>query len=1800
MEFQQLIKQRASLKSRLTTFEKYVDKLGTEYNEKKMIDNRKVTELELKIQRMENVFTEFEKVQNSVEISEEGGEEEFVERNSFESRFDASLAIAKTILSEVREIEITQYDSDQGSRKSGKASKSKNSSKTNSENSEKSISKKSVVISENSNQSWGNNLNNEMKLKSQSKPSSEIAKTNVELPRIKLPVFAGMFEKWPEFRDTFVSLVHNRGDLDEIEKYHYLRLHLDGEAKTIIESVSLSANNYKIAWQLMNDTYDNKNLLVYNHLKQLVSIPQMNISNSSGLRSLSNQISKHLNSLSELGVPTDHWDVLIIFLMCEKLDSKSEQAWEEYNKTNVLPTLNDFKKFLKAKADTLEKIENRKRSSIKNVGDSKSHPIRKSFAMFQTKCIFCNGEHYITNCSNFLKNAVNKRVEFCKAKKLCLNCLKPNHLSKNCKSSSCRKCNARHHTLLHFERNETITGERSFESQKKPPSAVKNETKNSESSLISHEESNSSNPVSNNSFECYFSQTKNVLLSTALVIMKDNHGKYHNVRVLLDSGSQSNFISEEVCKKFGLKKIPVEMAVVGVTQVVSKISYKCEVHIKSVHNDFQKTMSCLVIPKISDQIPSYQVNVQSLEIPKHLKLADPQFYSPGTIDLLIGAELFYSLLCVGQISLGQQNPIMQKTLLGWVVSGPIGSISLQKTSCNVSSVDIQRQLEKFWQLEESADIQPILSKDEEACEIMFNNTTVRDHEGRFTVHLPLRENPEVLGRSKQIAMKRFFALENKLQHNPVLKSMYHDFMEEYKRLGHMSILNEFDESHVYYFLPHHGILNENSLTTKLRVVFDASCPTQNGISLNDILLVGPTIQDELFSIILRFRQHRIVVCADVEKMYRMIGVNSKYWPLQCIFWRSNPDEDLCVYNLTTVTYGTSSAPYLAVRCLEQLAQENRDKFPKAATAISHDFYVDDFISGTNSPKEAIVLCEEVSSILKSGAFNLRKWCSNNAEVMASINQSDVSSVKWKIGETSNSKTLGLFWSAEKDYLTYSVKSSEFRNISKRSILSEVSQIFDPLGLLSPCVVIAKIMLQRLWSLKLNWDEAVPIQIANQWRDFNSQLQEINSIEIPRGVVCDSAIDIQLHGFSDASHKAYGACVYVRSKNSQGQVSLSLLCAKSKVAPIKTQTVNRLELCGALVLAQLMKKVKSSLTCQISKTFLWSDSTVVLCWVKTSPHRLQQFVANRIASIQTLTNLEDWHHVSTHHNPADLTSRGINPRQIKTSNLWWSGPEWLSLPESEWPMCNSYSLDEIPEVKHMTESFYVIQANWFQFNRFSNFIKLKHSFAYVLRFINNCKNPSTRVKGPLITRELKESILWLTKIAQQESFSNEMLCFKKNKLIHSSKIQNLNPFLDDNGILRVGGRIQLSEFSYEKQHPMLLSGKHHFSKLLLAHEHKSLLHAGAQHILSSIRERFWITAGKSLAKRVVHECIRCYRMKPQLINPIMGLLPKDRLTISPPFHITGVDYAGPILIRDRKGRGSKLHKCYISVFVCFSTKALHLELVTDLSSEAFLATFRRFVSRRGKPSIVYSDNGTTFVGAKSELERFSNFVEENEASIKNALSDEGITWNFIPAYSPHFGGLWEAGVKSTKFHLKRVLGNAHLTFENLYTVLVQIEATLNSRPITPMSSDPSDLDVLTPAHFLIGRRLTSIPDGDYSDLPINRMSQYQYMQKLQQSFWVRWSKDYIGELQVRTKWTKNHGELKPGTLVILKDDHLPPMKWRLGRIHSTLPGPDGITRVATIMTSTGLIKRSFSRLCPLPSSDFQPLMEDQKSSRRETC
>ncbi|CAK1593094.1 unnamed protein product [Parnassius mnemosyne] len=844
-------------------------------------------------------------------------------------------------------------------------------------------------------------------------------------------------------------------------------------------------------------------------------------------------------------------------------------------------------------------------------------------------------------------------------------------------------------------------------------------------------------------------------------------------------------------KRLNLDFVEIDKSILGINSVYSHVSKRCRVHLKSLDNSYSANINCFILPSITSNTPGRELSIRNLQIPSNICLADPAFYKPADVDILIGADLFWDLLWSQRIKLGSNTPILHETRLGWIVSGPINvhhsTLMSNDLRCNFAKTDfylngdnkddIRIDLTRFWQLEEISSKSSHYSPEEKLCEDHFVSNTSRLDDGRFCVRLPLKKDTGLLGDSFKRATHCLFSLERRLKGKPDIKQMYYEFMSEYQSLGHMTICERPNLSSGAYFIPHHGVLRESSTTTKLRVVFNASCPTSSGISFNEIQMVGPVVQNDLTSILLRFRQHKYILSADVEKMYRCIIVHPDDRHLQQIVWRNSPSEPIQTFQLNTVTYGTASAPFLATRCLKQLGLQCKNK--AIADIIMHDFYVDDLLTGADDLDDVKAIRQGVAEVLASARMPLRKWRSNDPELLSEIANT---SLDLNIGSREPDKLLGLGWHSDSDELCFPLNSLVPDGNTKRDLLSVIAQIFDPLGLLAPYVITMKILIQRLWLDKLSWDEPLSPEIKKRWYGIIKSLPFLNNIRIPRLVICESYRVLQLHIFTDASECAYGACIYVRSVSDKGEVMVRLLTAKSRVAPIKPTTIPRLELCGALVGARLYEKVVNSLRVKVDQVYFWTDSTIVLGWLRMLPCKLQPFVRNRVAEILDKASDHKWGHVPTDRNPADLISRGIDISALARLRLWWSGPEFLMYDISKWPS-QPKNVETLPETRHdiiLTAVTTHPKNNdcFIDFSRFSNYSRLVRSMAYVLRFIMSCKRQLIS-SNYLTELELRNALNIIISKCQYDFFPEYKLLLNKQNLPKKSPLLKFNVFLDEN-------------------------------------------------------------------------------------------------------------------------------------------------------------------------------------------------------------------------------------------------------------------------------------------------------------------------------------------------------------------------------------------------------------------------------------
>ena len=618
------------------------------------------------------------------------------------------------------------------------------------------------------------------------------------------------------------------------------------------------------------------------------------------------------------------------------------------------------------------------------------------------------------------------------------------------------------------------------------------------------------------------------LMTSAVVKVFDNKNKIILGRLLLDTCATANFVTESFAKLLNRPKVKSQITIEALNNMVTNANWYINLTFKSIHNEYTKSLNFFVVPTITDFVPSEAIPIEDLEIPKNINLADPTFYKPAKIDMLIGSGPTLGLFSVGQINISSSSSDchLQKTKLGWIIGGQLSIDRSNKVSSLMS--DLKFDLTKFWSLEELSK-NYISAPEENDCERHFIQHIRRDENGRYVVALPFKINPNGLGDSKTAAMKQLRSLKRRLAADPKLGNEYSTRFQEHITLGHMSLIKE-PSDHGGCHLSHHPIVKASSSTTKTRIVLDGSMPTSTGLSLNDCLMVGPTIQDDLFTLLLRFRTYRYVVLADIEKMYLQFLVRDEDRDFQKVLWFDG--DKIVEYKLNVLIFGLASSPFLAIRCLHQLVHDEGNNFPIASKILKNDMYVDNMITDTNSLKEAREIYVQVTALLKKASLNMRQWASNNARILHGVNSNNLDD-KFKLDEDCALKTLGMYWKAKRDIFIYDIKTPSLNKVTMRIILSEIAKIFDPLGLLGPVGLYAKKIMQDLWQAKVTWDESIPSDIWYRWVIFCEQLESLNNISINRWIFGVNCKEIQMHGFCDASEIGYGACVYIRSKNELG-------------------------------------------------------------------------------------------------------------------------------------------------------------------------------------------------------------------------------------------------------------------------------------------------------------------------------------------------------------------------------------------------------------------------------------------------------------------------------------------------------------------------------------------------------------------------------------------------------------------------------------------------------------------------------------------
>lgn len=1668
------------------------------------------------------------------------------------------------------------------------------------------------------------------------------------LPTIELPKFDGNLEKYEEFIDSFDAIIQNHPGIEDVEKFIFLKKHLeiDSPASNLLAGFSTTSTEYPAALKLFKDTYGNKSLLRQIRISKLLNVPHLDSKNS--LRSIYNQLTTHVRSLEGLGLEAEDYSLFLCPIVLSKMSRELVKRWYRKNDDSVNRLLDFLHEEVRSteSATYLEeafasqsshkdhhekKYTEKKRYSYSNRTDKPYQEYRGNYQPStatalhtvtneQKYCDYCQvNNHDTQTCRKVAKLPSSDVRVFLDNQSLCYCCMKKNHSSSKCyhKSKlSCKICKGSHHTFLHMESHD------SGGDKQKAGGATK---------IVQKSTISAPNPV------------KKVLFQTANAYLKNDKHHKTKIKVVFDSLSDRSYVTKAASKTLNLKYHEETLSIEGFLGKTEEAKvYKVRhANIEPLHpSNESRYVELVETDRICPSIHREAITANLLESRylQGIQLAeDYSSSSDDEVDVLIGLDYYWDFVS-GRVKRQKDKPIAVESILGWMLQkngGEKAKNSTKATSMFISTSEgneINQQLKKFWEVEEvgsSEDIQ--WSIEETNVHRKFKETITHEPDGKYQVRLPTKDGVTNLSSNKSGAIARYKSLIVRLEKNPELGLKYRQALTEFMENEFVEKIEEEKEPDLCYYFPHHPVINENKQTTKVRPVFEANASDEDSKSLNDYLYKGPPLQPQLNSVVMRFRINPIAFIADVKKMFLMIKLHPKDRDLLRFIWEDPLDKSMSIYRLTVLPFGLSCSPYLAIATVHHHVSTYEKKYPHVVKELIVNTYVDDQLSGAKTLVEAVSSYETEVQIMKEGGMELRKWKSNHPQLNERFLADKVASADQLKELDSEEAVLGISWNHTGDYFTFHEKgtlnSSSNIRPTKRNILKVAGKLYDPPGLMSPFLIRIKILIQQLWERGLEWDEQIPPDLKLIWDEWKSELTLLSKIEIPRyigSVYTNTVKPVELHTFGDASESAYAAAAYLKSVDEEGTSHITLLYSKTKVSPVKVISLPRLELMAAVLAAKASAYVKTSLNIPTLQFYMWTDAQVTLHWIRGSSRQYKTFVANRIQLIHQLTEPSSWRWCPGEQNPADIPSRGCSISSLLEEEFWWSGPPWLKGTVEEYPNHaeDVSGLDAVKkEIKPKYTNVCLIASSTTPSKvsikklttalvdpkKYSTLKELLKTTAYINRYLHNISNKKeSRVSGPLKAEDRQEAeIQWLQYI-QQHSFPTEVEVLKQGKNVKSSsQLLKFKPFYDEaDGLIKMGGRLDFSDLTEEEKHPIILPNKSYIVKLIVEDTHRRQLHAGINQTLISLRYKYWIIRARQLVRTVVKSCFICRKLAPVRLQVEMAPLPRDRIIQSSPFEVVGIDFTGPLYVyqgkpkikydRDLKMKiasyeGIPCNKMYICLLTCAVTRAVHLELVWDLTTESFVNAFRRFLTAHGICKTIYSDNAKTFQKAEKDLKFYLELMKGK--AFQNLLTEQNIQWNYILECSPWWGGFYERMMKTIKQPLKKILGKSRVGVDEMTTMLKEIEAQINSRPLTTISDEAAEQKYLTPASFLIGRSTMNMPlkprctNQITSDQRVlNQLLKQQ--NKYLETVWRTWREEYLRSLGTVNNKVNHTDCVKVGEIVLVSHQSLPRTIWEIGVIDKLTKGRDERVRTAHVRTAKGVIPRSVQHLSRLEADSLE--------------
>lgn len=1660
----------------------------------------------------------------------------------------------------------------------------------------------------------------------------------LSLPPREIPVFGGDPLQYRAFIKAFEQGIERKAE--QADCLYYLEQFTRGRPQELVRSCQHMApdRGYIVARRLLKEHFGNPYKVATAYMERALAWQNLKSEDADSLQEYSLflrgccNVMEELPYVQELDMPVNMRTIIskLPFKMREQWRTKAHEIMETTGDRAHFSSLVAFiEKRVKVLSDPLFgdiqdssgvggkdntkfKLQHRERAkgnvvatTVASMDPSESDLETSDLPTIkEEQCLCCGLSHALEKCKQFQRKGHKEKMSLLKERGACFACLSSGHLSRHCQQRlQCTVCGQRHPTVLHIQRH---------------PTATEQEKRQASEELTSLK-------------ACSLTGAGKERCALSILPVKVKSAKGDRVihtYAFLDSGSSATFCSEDLMRKLNVtgRKTSLLLRTMGQEKTVSAHSLT-DLEITGLdNNDFH------MLPEVFTQ-KEMPVTVEDMVKPGDLtnwpylsKVHIPSI--EANVDLLIGTNAPKIMEPWEVINSHGRGPYALKTVLGWVINGPLARVDDDEESeprqfpvtvNRISLCKLERMLTEQYNHEfndKASEEKELSREDHRFLEIAEQSAMLQ--EGRYSLKLPFKKKDLLLPNNFTIARQRMQGLKRKFLNNSDLHQEYTEYMNKIISKGHAEQVTPQQLSGrkgKLWYIPHHAVRHPRK--GSLRVVFDCGASFQ-GACLNTELLQGPNLTSSLLGVLTRFREETVAFMGDIQAMFHQVKVHEEDRDFLRFLWWPEGDttRDLVEYRMTVHLFGATSSPSCAAYALRKTGDDNQSECSsEVLQSITQNFYVDDYLKSSGTPQEASRIIEELTTLCLKGGFRMEKWISNSRVVLQNIvkeeRAQDLKELDLDRDQLPVERALGLQWCVETDTFKFRMEMKQ-QPLTRRGMLSVTSSVYDPLGLLAPITLTAKIMQQELCRRKCSWDEELPSDLLRQWKGWLEELDLLATFNVARSIKpvnFGTIVHAQLHHFADASEDGYGTATYIRILNQSNDIQVSLLLGKARVTPLKAVTIPRLELTAAVLAVRMDLTLKAELKFQLDDSIFWTDSTSVLKYINNEDRRFQTFVANRIATIREATKPSQWRHVRTTDNPADDASRGLKVEHFLKNDRWLKGPAFLWKTEEEWP---KFALDmsvgfNDPEVKREVTANAIslnIANPTYQFIvYFSDWRRLKTSVAWFLRLkavlLQRIKQKGQRtepvasdeqgadkgssgvraqtvVTSPcaLTVDELSQAEVAIIRYCQQLRFQEEItaLSSPRSTVSRHSSIYKLDPVLED-GLLRVGGRLSKGAMPEDAKHPFILSKDQHISGLILKHVHSAVGHSGRSHTLSAVRKRFWITKANSAVRKIISNCSFCRRYNGRAIDQKMADLPRVRIIPDmPPFTNTGVDYFGPIEIK----RGRSTCKRYGVIFTCLTSRAVHLELAVSLETDACINALRRFISRRGQVVTMISDNGTNFHGAEKELKQAVAAL--NHAQVQRNLSQVGINWSFNPPSASHHGGVWERMIRLIRKVLSSVLRQQTLDEDGLHTVLCEVEAILNDRPVTQLSDDPCDLEPLTPNHLLLLKGKPALPPGVFGPHDLYVKKRWRQVQYLADIFWKRWVREYLPLLQERQKWNQKKRNLTIGDIVVVMDAAAPRGSWPLGRVLEVFPDKWGHVRSVKLQTKSNTIERPISKLC----------------------